>query len=316
MKKWICQLALLTLLLPVALVKAQEEVEPEVENEVVAEEENPIQNDDIIKTEVRIGNQTLFGHDSQHIAINAKGESNVFYNDYGHFQVLPFKVFIFTHYQKLDSIQIKNLKVSTVNFIMDKYHLGIGAPSYTQQKLGFGYHMVNVKTVSPLTVSAFHKVSFDEGKTVLEISGYVSLPGKAYGFGENARYEWEVDGNHVNGTYVPAGVNVGMDFNKKVQVNAWADYQHFSAKDGANRLNYDGVHYGLKANVNLGEALTHKLRGVNLFAAVSNENLKYSQFDKGGAKTTLNKQSWLDVQTGVSINLNARPKKKVPVGFN
>lgn len=270
-------------------------------------------NEDIVRTEIRLGHQYLGNH-GQHLFGTATGESNLFYNQYGHVQILPFQVNIYSHYAGLTHVQIQNMKATAINFMMDQKHFGIGAGMVTKENFGYRQTQVGVKTISPVVLSAFHTVELEGGETVLKISGYLSY-GKAYGFGENTRYAFDADGAHFNGSVVPAGIHADMNIHNKVKLQGFVDYQHLQAKDGTNHLALNEVKYGMTVNLKLSEVLNDKLRGVNLYMTVSNQQMKYTQFDKGvkAPSTVLNKQNYLNVQGGVSIDLNVKRKPKKPL---
>lgn len=298
-----------------------------------AQEEEEVQNEDIIKTEIKLGHQFLSNH-GQHLFGSASGESNLLYNKYGHIQILPFQVNIYSHYEGLSHVQIQNMKATAINFMMDQDHFGVGLGMVTKENFGYRETQVGVKTVAPVVLHAFHTVEFENGETVLKVSGYISY-GKAYGFGENTRYAFDVEGTHFNGSVVPAGIQADLNINKKVQVKGFVDYQHLQSDvrtrsfspvtrgTTTNSLILNEVKYGMTVNMNLSEILTEKLKGVNLYVTVSNQQMQYKQTEKSvtaikGSDTQyehapvnmLSKQSYLNVQAGVSINLNM--KKKAP----
>ncbi len=339
MRKTLLNTIVLAMMISAGALKAQEQQE-EVEQEE-QQVEQTVQNDDIIKTEVKIGHQVLTNH-GQHLAATATGESNILYNKYGHVQLLPFQVNIYTHYEGLSHVQLQNLKVTAINFMMDKQGIGLGAGMYTKEQFGYRATAVPVQTISPVVLSAFHTVEFEDGKTILKISGYLSA-GKAIGFGENTRYAFDVEGEQNGGTVVPAGLNAKIDFNNKVQVQGFVDYQHLQANDTdksyspvtrtvtKNSITLNEVKYGMTVNLNMSELLNQKLRGVNLYATVSHQQMAYKYDEKtvqfvrtnGSPEKTvteaptlnLSKQNYLNVQVGVAIDLRVKPKKK-PTHFD
>lgn len=286
-------------------VHAQEQVLEEQQNE---EQETKVENPDIIKTEIKLGHQILTNH-GQHLFGTATGEANLPGNEAGHIQLLPFEVNIYSHYNGLSHIQIQNMKATAINFMMDSKHFGIGAGMVTKENFGYRETQVGVKTISPIVVHAFHTVELQDGQTVLKVSGYLSY-GKAYGFGDNARYAFDVDGTQFNGSVVPAGVNSEINFNDKVQVKGFVDYQHLQSSDDSGTIALNEVKYGMTINLNLSEVLNQKLRGINLYATVSNQSMMYSYKGLNMPKTDLSKQNYLNVQAGVAINLNVKAKKK------
>lgn len=274
---------------------------------VLAQEEEQAPNEDIIKTEIKLGHQYLSNH-GQHLFGTASGESNLLYNQYGHIQLLPFQVNIYSHYEGLSHVQIQNMKTTAINFMMDQKHFGLGVGMVTKENLGYRATQVGVKTVSPIVLNAFHTVEFENGETVLKISGYLSY-GKAYGFGENTRYAFNTDGDNFNGSVVPAGFQAELNVQKKIQVKGFVDYQHFQSDMNSNRLALDEVKYGMNVNFKLSEIFTQKLKGVNLYVMVSNQQMRYTQKYSGSPSTVLSKQSYLNVQSGVTIDLNLKSKK-------